>query len=213
MQGLQTHDGGMKLYYTPSTCSLAAHIALREARLPFELVRVDLRTKRAETGEDLHQINPNGYVPVLQLEDGRRLTEAAVLLQLIAEAVPDAKLAPATGTPEHVRFRQLLTYIATELAKGFAVFTLMPNPSEEIRRWATSRLESRVAFLADELRTPYLMGDTFMAVDAYAFWALRSYTQLTKMPLPDPLRAYIDRVGSRPAVLAALAAEGSSRNP
>ncbi|MCY1060094.1 glutathione S-transferase N-terminal domain-containing protein [Nannocystis sp. SCPEA4] len=198
----------LKLYYTPGVCSLAPHIALREAGAAFELVRVDLRTRKTEAGDDLARINPKGYVPALQLPDGGVLTETAVLLQYIADTWPEAGLAPRRGGPERLRFDERLLFIATELHKGFAPFTLMPSPSEESKRWAAGRLAARVEVLARDLgERPFFHGEAFTVADAYAFYALRTYQKLLA-PLPPNLAAHGARVAERPAVLAALAAEG-----
>ena len=108
----------MKLYYAPGACSLSPHIALREAGLPVELVKVDLRAKKTEGGEDFSTINSKGSVPVVKLDDGEYLTEGAAIVQLIADKAPGKKLAPANGTKERVRLQEWLNYIASEVHKG-----------------------------------------------------------------------------------------------
>ena len=164
-----------------------------------------------ERGDDFARINPKGYVPALQLADGTLLTETAVLLQYIADTWPAAGLAPPHGGLARVRFDERLIFIATELHKGFAPFTLMPNPGEETRRWASQRLAGRVALLAEALADrPYLEGDAFTVVDAYAFFALRTYRHLLRAELPGGLAAYLERIAARPAVRATLAAEAGS---
>ncbi|AUX42297.1 glutathione S-transferase [Sorangium cellulosum] len=199
----------MKLFYTPGVCSLAPHIALREAGADFELVRVDLKTKKTADGGDFSRVNPKGYVPALRLPDGTLLTETAVLLHYIADAWPEAKLAPARGDLVRVRFDERLQFIATELHKGFAPFTLMPNVSEESKRWAAQRLGDRVGLLAEALGDrAFFHGEAFTVVDAYAYFALRTYRYLLRVELPGGLGAYIERISARPAVRAALAAEG-----
>ncbi|HEY0134790.1 MAG TPA: glutathione binding-like protein, partial [Nannocystis sp.] len=136
-------------------------------------------------------------------------TETAILLQKIADLAPAAGLAPPRTDPRRARFDERLHFIATELHKGFAPFTLMPNVGEDSKRWAAERLAQRVGLLAAELGDrPYLDGDRFTVADAYAFWALRTYSRLLRAELPSPLTAYLDRVGARPAVREALAAEG-----
>lgn len=199
----------LKLYYYPGVCSLAPHIALREAGAEFTLVRVDLRTGEAEDGRDYADITPKGYVPALQLGDGGVLTETAIVLQYIADTWPEAGLAPRRGGLERVRFDETLHFIATELHKGFAPFTLMPNPGDEAKRWAAQRLTSRVALLGRELGERQLLhGERFTVADAYAFFALRTYRRLIGVELPAALSAYLARLDERPAVVAALAAEG-----
>ncbi|WP_437320759.1 glutathione S-transferase N-terminal domain-containing protein [Sorangium sp. So ce385] len=199
----------MKLFYTPGVCSLAPHVALREAGAPFELARVDLRTKTTASGDNFARLNPKGYVPALLLPDGALLTETAVLLHYIADRWPEARLAPPRGDLVRVRFDERLQFIATELHKGFAPFTLMPNVSEESKRWAAQRLGARVALLAEDLGDrPFFHGDGFTILDAYAYFALRTYRYLLRVELPGALGAYLERLSERPAVRAALAAEG-----
>ncbi|MGK3967595.1 glutathione S-transferase N-terminal domain-containing protein [Sorangium sp. So ce118] len=199
----------MKLFYTPAVCSLAPHIALREAGASFELVRVDLKTKKTADGGDFARLNPKSYVPALLLPDGNLLTETAVLLHYIADAWPAARLAPQRGDLVRVRFDERLQFIATELHKGFAPFTVMPSVSEESRRWAAQRLADRVSLLAEALADrPFFHGDGFTVLDAYAYFALRTYRYLLRVELPGALGAYLDRLSARPAVSAALAAEG-----
>jgi glutathione S-transferase len=198
----------LRLYYTPGVCSLAPHIALREAGAAFELVRVDLRTRKTEAGDDFAGINPKGYVPALRLADGGVLTETALLLQYIADTWPEAGLAPRRGGLERVRFDERLLFIATELHKGFAPFTLMPNPGEETKRWAAQRLAARVEVLARDLgERTFFHGESFTVADAYAFFALRTYQKLLAPPPPN-LAAFLARVAERPSVVAAFAAEG-----
>ncbi|MDC0716402.1 glutathione S-transferase N-terminal domain-containing protein [Nannocystis bainbridge] len=199
----------LRLYYYPGVCSLAPHIALREAGATFELARVDLRTRKTEAGEDFAAVNPKGYVPALRLPDGEVLTETAVLLQYVADTWPEAGLAPLHGGLERVRFDERLIFIATELHKGFAPFTIMPNAGDEAKRWASQRLTARVELLARDLgERPFFHGDAFTVLDAYAFFALRVYPKLFAAELPANLAAFQARVAARPAVVAAFAAEG-----
>ncbi|WP_272424868.1 glutathione transferase GstA [Polyangium jinanense] len=199
----------MKLFYTPGVCSLAPHIALREAGATFELARVDLRSKKTADGDDFARLNPKGYVPALLLPDGTLLTETAVLLNYIADTWPEANLAPPRGNLVRVRFDEWLQFIATELHKGFAPFTLMPNVSEESKHWAAQRLASRVTLLAEALADrPFLHGDAFTILDAYAYFALRTYRHLLRVDLPGALGSYLERLSARPAIRAALTAEG-----
>ncbi|APR88550.1 Glutathione S-transferase [Minicystis rosea] len=199
----------LKLFYAPGVCSLAPHIALRELGVPFDLVRVDLRTKKTADGVDFNTVTPKSYVPLLVLEDGSLLSETAVILRYLADSQPDAQLAPPPGTMARVRFDELLQFIATELHKGFAPFTVMPNVGEDSKRWATTRLTSRVAFLQATLGSNrYLNGDTFTIADAYAYFALRIFSKVVKVELEAPLRDYMGRLTERPSVRSALEAEG-----
>jgi len=198
----------MKLYYAPGACSLSPHIALCEAGLSFELVKVDLGTKKTASGEDFCTINPDGYVPALQLDNGVVLTEGPAIVQYIADLVPEKNLAPANGSLARYQLQSQLNYIATELHKTLgALFA----PGIENRRDAILNLFSRrLNHAASQLaKTPYLMGDTYTVADAYLFTVLgwAPHLKLDLSPWPS-LTSFIDRVGARPAVQAALRAEG-----
>jgi glutathione S-transferase len=199
----------MKLYYSPGACSLSPHIVLREGGFDFRLERVDLKSSVTETGADYKAINPNGYVPALQLDDGQILTEGAAIVQYLADRVPEKRLAPPTGTMERYRLMEWLNFISTELHKGFgALFN--PKLSDETKAVIKSQLVSRIEHV-NRLLTgkPYAMGDTFTVADAYLFTVLGwgKYVDLDLTPWPT-LTAYLGRVAARPAVQAALAAEG-----
>lgn len=201
----------IKLYYSPGACSLAPHIALREAALAFELVRVDPYRKVAADGRDLNAINPRGYVPVLVLGDGAILTETAVLLQYIADQAPPARLAPPAGSFERVRLQEWLNFIATELHKGFAPFHPIHPADVDYRRGARARLADNLAFLAARVgEREFLLGDEFTVADAYAFIVLRAWVINLKEELAAQpgLAAYYQRLKQRPAVRAALDVEG-----
>lgn len=198
----------MKLYYSPQVCSLVPHIVLRELGVPFELVRVDFKTKTTSAGRPLEAITAKSYVPVLELDGGERLTELAVIVRYLADASPQAGLAPPPGSFERVRFDELLHFIATELHKGFAPYTLMPNVGDEAKQWTKDRLVGRVELLRAELGArEYVFGDRFTVADAYAFWALRASSFLTKVPLEGTLKEYVSRLAARPAVREAVDAE------
>jgi glutathione S-transferase len=197
-----------KLYFTPSVCSLAPHIVLRELDLPVELVRVDLRTKRTAGGDDFAALVPKGMVPAMELEGGEILTETAVILRYLADTHPERDLAPKAGTMGRVRFDEWIHFVATELHKGFAPFSIMAKPSEESRAWARDRLAARVAYLQTALgASGFLASDHFTVLDAYAFYALGSYRHLVKVELSPELAAYHARLAKRPSVEAAIAAE------
>jgi glutathione S-transferase len=198
----------MKLFYVPGVCSLSPHIALREAGLPFELDKVDRKTKISSAGVDYMAMNPKGYVPALQLDDGNVLTEGAAMVQYIADLVPEKKLAPSSGTIERYRLNEWLVYIATEIHKGFSP---MFAATDETRPGLVARQAGKFEFLNNKLAgKQYLMGDQFTVADGYLYtvltWTPRVGMDLAKWP---NLKAFFDRVGARPAVQEALAAEKS----
>jgi glutathione S-transferase len=202
----------MKLYFSPGACSLSPHIALREAGLPFELVRVDLRAKKTADGADYLAINPKGYVPALELDDGQLLTEGAIVVQYIADQNPDSRLAPRQGTIERLRLAEWLHFIATELQKGSSPIK-HPKASDELKEAFKAKLELRLSFLAKSLeRKTFLLGESLSVADGYAYYALRSLLKsdaglLQRHPV---LNGYFERLAARPAVRAALEAEGLS---
>lgn len=199
----------MKLYYTPGACSMAPHIALREAGLSFDLEKVDLMGKKTETGADFTTINPKGYVPALQLDNGQLLTEAGVLLQYIADQKPASGLAPAAGTLERYRLMETLNFIATELHKSFGPL-FNPASTDDAKKAAIDMIGKRFGYLDQQLAgKQYLLGDTFTVADCY-FGTVLGWCQYAKLDLsPWPaIGAYAGRVMSRPAVLETLKAEG-----
>jgi len=198
----------MKLYYSPAACSLAPHIALEESGLSYELVKVDLRTHKLGNGIDYYTIDPKGYVPVLELDDGERLSEAAVILQYIADNKPGT-LAPAYGTMERYRLNEWLNFIATEIHKQFGPLwhDETPEPTKATQR---ATLGKRFELIEETLaKQPYLTGSAFTIADAYLFtvtrWAGPLKVDLTPFPA---LRKFQERAGGRPKVYAALRAEG-----
>jgi glutathione S-transferase len=192
----------MKLYLAPGACSLADHIALHEAGLAFDRVRVDLRARRTEDGQDFNEINPKGYVPALILDDSQLLTENVAILCWVAERAP--KLAPP-GELGRIRLIEMLAFIATEVHKPF-VRTFFPT-SDADKSAAEGILGERLGFLADRLRGEYLFGSSFTVADAYLYVMLR-WGRAKKLELPEPLPAFFDRVAARPAVRLALQHEG-----
>lgn len=199
----------MKLYYTPGACSMAAHIALREAGLNFDLERVDLQGHKTETGADYTSINPKGYVPALKLDNGELLTEAAVVLQYIADQKPDAGLIPAAGTPERYRVQEWLHFIATELHKSFgALFN--PAASEDMKKASMDNITRRFGYIDGKLGDDgFLTGAQFTVADAYLCTVLGWCTFLGIDLKPWPkLAAFAGRASSRPKVLETLKAEG-----
>lgn len=199
----------MKLYYVPGTCSLAPHIALREAGLAFELDKMDPATRRTANGEDYRQANPKGSVPALRLDNGEVLTEAAVILQYIADQKPDSGLAPAAGGMERYRLAEWLNYISSEVHKQLGPF-FNPKLPPEWRENQLNVLSARFTNLNKRLTNqPWLMGDGFTVADAYLFVVLR-WTILFKLDMGKwpALTEFLARVAARPAVQAALKAEG-----
>jgi glutathione S-transferase len=197
----------MKLYFSPGACSLHPQIALREAGLPFELVRVDTRSHRTKTGLDFYTINPKGYVPALELDDGEILTEGAVIAQYIADQKPEAKLLPPAGTMGRYRVLEWLNFIATEIHKAFA--PLFGTAGPELKELARAKIAGRFDFIERELAGhPFLLGDTFTVADGYLFnvltWTKHTGIDLARWPA---LEAYFARLGERTSVQAALAAE------
>jgi glutathione S-transferase len=198
-----------KLYYSPGACSLSPHIALREAGLPFDLVKVDLGAKTYGGGQDFLAINPKGYVPALGLPDGQVITEGAIIVQYIADQRPESRLAPRAGTIERVRLAEWLHFTATELHKAFGPIN-HPKATDDLKQALKTRLAARFDVLAKALDgRPYLLGDDFTVADGYAYFVLRNLRKLDKVALEGApaLSAYFERVGARPAVRAALEAE------
>lgn len=198
------------LYYTPHTCALSPHIALREAGLPFELARVDLRNKRLADGGDWLAINPKGYVPALRLPHGDILTEGAVMVQYIADQAPASQLAPPNGSMARVRLQEQLHFIATELHKAMSpLYNVLAG--DDFKHQLRERLAGRFATLAHTLGDkPYLFGEAFTVADGYAFYVMRAWQHAHKQSLDrwPTLQAYYRRIAERPAVAAAMAAEG-----
>jgi glutathione S-transferase len=198
----------MKLYYSPAACSLASHIALRASGLPYELVRVDLRAHETASGQDYYAINPKGYVPTLELDDGERLSENAVVLQYVADRKPGT-LAPAFGSMARYHLMEWLNYVATELHKGLGPLW-RPDTSEEARMDVLQALGRRFDYVAQSLQgRAYLTGDAFTIADAYLFvilnWRKPLRFDLDRWPI---LLQYQERVAALPAVRAAMKEEG-----
>jgi glutathione S-transferase len=199
----------MKLYFSPGACSLSPHIALREAGLPFDLVKVDTKTHRFDGGGDFYSVNPKGYVPVLELDGGERLTEGPAIVQYIADRKPESGLAPKAGTIERVRLQEWLNFLTSELHKGFSPLFSADTP-EDYKPVARKRLAGRFDWLSKELDgREYLMGDRFTVADGYLF-TLLGWIPFVGMRLEDwpVLKAYRERISARPTVREALKAEG-----
>lgn len=198
----------MKLYYTPGACSLAVHVTLCESGLPFEKESVDLATKKTASGADFTAINAKGYIPALQLDSGELLTEGPAINQYLADLVPEKKLAPANGTLDRVRLQSWLTYIGTELHKSFT--PLFHPSSDDVKAQAKENIDKRLKYVNNELAgKQYLVGEQFSIADAYLFTVV-GWMGFLAMPTDayPNVQALVGKVASRPAVQAAMKAEG-----
>ena len=198
----------MKLYFAPGTCAHSPHIALREAGLPFDLVRVDLKTKRTTDGRDYLAINPNGYVPALELDDGTILTEGPAIVQYIADQAPASGLAPANGTIARYQLQSLLGLINSEIHKGFSPL-FKPDTPDLTKAAARTHLINRIGELAKRLeRQDYLSGNQFTVADGYLYtvlgWGPFVDVDINQWPT---ITAFTARVAARPTVQAAREAE------
>jgi len=199
----------MKLYYTPGACSLSPHIALLEAGLPYDLVKVDLRAKKLENGDDFLKVNPKGQVPVLALDSGELVTEGPVIIQMIADKAADKNLAPARDSTERYKLLEWLNFITTELHKNFGPM-FSPVLADEAKAFFKDRVMGKFKYVESQLAgREYLMGSQFTVADGYLFtmlaWADRLKFDLSEMP---NLLAYKARIGARPKVQEALTKEG-----
>jgi len=198
----------MKLYFAPATCSLSPHIVLRELGLPFELVRVDNKSKKTADGRDFLAINPKGYVAALELGNGQVLTEGPAIVQYLADLKPQAALAPPAGSWERVRLQEMLNFISSEIHAGLAPLfnTAIPEQVKAIfKDKLVQRLEQLEATLAQQA---YLLGAQFGVADAYLFTVLR-WTAFFAIDLAQwpAISKYMQAINARPTVTAALAAE------
>ncbi|CAN5391197.1 glutathione transferase GstA [soil metagenome] len=202
----------MKLYYSPGACSLSPHIVLREAGLAFEPVLADLKEHKLTDGTDYYGIHSKGYVPLLELDNGERLGEGPVIVQYIADQVPEKNLAPAYGTMARYRMQEWLNFITSELHKGIGS---MFNPAmpEEGKAISRARATQRLKWVDEQLAgKQYVMGDEFSLPDAYLFTVVNwcSHVGIDTKPFAN-LSVYMGRMAARPAVQAALKAEGLIR--
>jgi glutathione S-transferase len=204
----------MKLYYSPGACSLSPHIVARELGLDITLDRIDLKNRQTSSGADYLQVNPKGYVPALELADGVVLTEGPAIVQYLADHHGNGSLAPANGTIARARLQEMLGYISTELHKSYSPL-FSPTTPESVREERKAYLQKRYRLLEQVLSSqPFLLGETFSVADAYLFtvtnWADPVGLDLAGFP---HLQAFQQRVAARPAVRAALAAEGLEKKP
>lgn len=199
----------MKLYYSPGACSLSPHIALAEAGLSVDYVKVNLRDKKTEAGDDYLAVNPKGQVPVLGLDGGGVLTEGPAIVQYIADKAPNAKLAPANGTLERYQLQEWLNLITSELHKSFSPL-FNPAMSDETKALFRDKIGKTFGYVDGKLAgKDYLMGSQFSVADGYLFtilrWAIGQKFDLAQYP---NLKTYFDRVAARPKVKEAMLAEG-----
>ncbi|MBZ9664714.1 glutathione transferase GstA [Pseudomonas sp. LMG 31766] len=199
----------MKLYYKAGACSLSPHIALREAGIEFEMEAVDLQTKHTESGANFMQVNGKGYIPALQLDNGKVLTEGAAIVQYIADLKPESGLAPTNGSEARYELQSWLSFISSELHKPLASM-FNPAQSQDWKAAAQALLNKRLDWLVGELgESEFLLGDRFTVADGYLFTVLgwAGPVGFSLAPWPS-LQAYRSRIGTRPKVIEALKAEG-----
>jgi glutathione S-transferase len=199
----------MKLYYSPGACSLSPHIALLEAGLPYDLVKVDLKAKQLENGDDYLKVNPKGQVPALGLDSGELVTEGPVIVQMIADKVSAKNLAPARDSAERYKLQEWLNFITTEVHKNFGPM-FSPVLADDAKAFFKDRVMGKFKYIDSQLPgRDYLMGKQFTVADGYLFtmlcWADRMKFDLSALP---NLVAYKNRVGARPKVQEALTKEG-----
>jgi glutathione S-transferase len=199
----------MKLYYAPGACSLSPHIALLEAGMPFDLVKVDLKAKKLENGDDYLKVNPKGQVPALDIGNGELLTEGPVIVQMIADKAAGKNLAPANGSTERYKLQEWLNFITTELHKNFGPL-FSPVLADDAKAFFKDRVMGKFKYVDAQLAgRDYVMGQQFTVADGYLFtmlnWAERMKFDLSAMP---NLLAYKARVAARPKVQEALTKEG-----
>jgi glutathione S-transferase len=199
----------MKLYYSPGACSLSPHIALLEAGLPFELVKVDVRAKKLANGDDYLKVNPKGQVPALGLDSGEVVTEGPVIVQMIADKSPDKHLAPGRDSAERYKLLEWLNFITSELHKNFSPL-FNPAIPDDVKKFFSDRILGKFKYADSQLAGhDYLMGKQFTVADGYLYTMLRwaDGHKLDLSALPN-LMAYKDRVAARPKVQEALTSEG-----
>lgn len=199
----------MKLYYSPGACSLSPHIALQEAGLAFTPVLVSTKSHKLQDGSDFYEINPLGYVPVLELDDGSRLREGPAIVQYIADQAPHKNLAPANGTLGRYRLQEWLNFISTELHKGFSPWLWHKETADSTRQAVKAKLAVRFAEMDAVLSRSDFLAGRYSVADAYGF-TIVNWSNLLGIPLTayPHLQAWMARVAARPQVQAALRAEG-----
>lgn len=198
----------MKLYYTPGVCSLAPHVALQEVGAEFELVKVDLRAKTTESGQDYHEISRRGNVPLLQLDNGDTITEGNVILSYIADSHPESNLAPANGTMERVRLDEWLNFITTDLHKSFYVFFF--DGGDQAKTLYQNKLNKHFVEVNDVLgENDFITGSNFTIADPYLYTVL-SWARMLEMDMTSypNIATFMNRMEERPSMQRAMTAEG-----
>ncbi|QMV71757.1 glutathione transferase GstA [Comamonas piscis] len=198
----------MKLYFSPGACSLSPHIALLEAGLPFTLEMASTKTHQLKDGTDFYTINPLGYVPVLELDNGQRLREGLAIVQYIADQAPASKLAPANGTFERYQLQEWLGFIGTEIHKGFSPL-FNPNMPDTVKDMSRVQVLKRLTYVDAQLAgKEFLMGSDFTVADAYLFtvcgWSKFVGVDISGL---QNLASFLQKVGARPSVQKAIADE------
>lgn len=211
----------MKLYYMPAACSLASHIAANELGLDVEFIKVDHTDQSTESGQNLRRINPHGYIPALELDDGRLLCEGPAILQYLADRKPDLGLVPANGTFERYKLQEMLNFLSTEIHKGFIPLLYLEAAGGDVET-ARPKLEKRYAWIDTHLAAKtFLMGETFTVADAYLFaltgwgqapWLTSYYNAPIRFDGLQNLEAWYRRVKSRNAVRRSIEEEGLALN-
>jgi glutathione S-transferase len=199
----------MKLYYSPVACSLSPHIVLHETGLPFEAVLASTKSHQLADGTDYYSINPLGYVPLLELDDGTRLTEGPAIVQYLADQAPEKHLAPANGTLARYQLQSMLNFISTELHKGFSPL-FNPKTPEDFKTTVKAKLAERLTWLDGQVAgKSYVMGEQFSVADAYMF-TVTNWGQFVGVDITPykNIVAMRERIAARPAVQAAMRAEG-----
>lgn len=203
----------MKLFYSPGACSLSPHIVAAEAGIALELERVSLgkTPHTTSSGTDFSAVNPNGYVPVLELDDGTRLTEGPAIVQYLADLKPETGLAPPAGTVARAQVQSWLNFIATELHRMYSPWLFHPEYGEQAQTVARGKIAGRLGYVDAQLAAggPFLTGEAFTVADAYLFTVV-SWSKIVNVDLASfpSLRAYLERIGARPGVRDAMRAEG-----
>lgn len=200
----------MKLYYSPGACSLSPHIVLRELGSKFDLVKVDTKAHKTASGDDYYKLNPKGYVPMLELDSGERITEGPAIVQYLADQKGDGSLAPKAGTIERVRLQEWLNYISTEIHKGIGGL-FNPKMPEEFKNVVKERFSTLNAKILDDhlAKNDFVLGKAFSVADAYLFTVLGwgKFVGIDMSQWPN-ISKYLERVAARPKVQEALKAEG-----
>jgi glutathione S-transferase len=207
-----SEEANMKLYYITGACSFAPHVVMRELGIPVELVRYDSDTHTLENGGDFLAINPKGYVPVLELADGSVLTEVPAVLQYLADLQPEAGLAPPNGSMERYRLQEMLGFISSEIHKAYSPL-FNAKLAQDSREERLAHLGRRYALVEKMLEgKEHLLGGRFTVADAYLYTVTR-WARAVKLDLSAfaNVKSFLDRIGERPAVQAALAAERAGK--